>query len=115
MPPDGSGVPAQAMTDDEGRFTMATHGEGSGAAPGDYVVVITKLEATRGEAVPTTDDQMQILAKAQAEKARHPIPTAKSLVPVVYTDAARTPLRVKVPAEGPVLLELSSALRTPGS
>lgn len=115
VPPDGAGAPAQAMTDEAGRFTIVTHGEGNGAAPGEYRVVITKLEATRGQPAPTTDDQMQAMVKAQEEKAKHPLPAARSLVPVIYTDAARTPLRVTVPTEAPVTLRLSSAVRTPGS
>jgi hypothetical protein len=113
VPQDGAGVPAQAMTDGEGRFTIATHAQGDGAAAGEYRVVITKLEATYGRPLPTSDDAMETLVKGQQEKAKHGLPVAKSLVPVIYTDAARTPLRLTAPADGPVTLQLSSALRTP--
>ena len=115
VPEDGTGVPAQAMTDGEGRFAIATHAQGDGAAPGEYRVVITKLEATRGNPLPTSDDAMETLVKGQQEKAKHGLPASKSLVPVIYTDATRTPLRVTVPAAAPVTLELSSALRTPAN
>jgi hypothetical protein len=102
---DGQGRPASGTTDSDGYFQLMTYRSGDGAPPGTYRIVVSKTEAP---AAPPDNDHAS-KQRAQDYLARHKgRKSNKSLIPAVYSDAAKTPLRCTVPASGLVTVELSS-------
>ncbi len=106
VPPQGGpGRYAIATTGSDGSFQLTTITPNDGALPGDYAVVVVYEE---GFEVPPATNMKD--AKAGFLKARQkPKKAPKYVIPPQYGDAAKTPLRQKVPAEGPVKLEVHSA------
>jgi hypothetical protein len=100
---------ADAITDADGRFSLTTR-DGQGVRPGDYKVIVTKLEsqavdeATHKSATGVDD----FPGKAKMESAGK----ARSLLPDLYGSLPTTPLEEKVPSDGSDKLEIK--LTTPG-
>lgn len=131
---DGKDNPT-ALTDDSGNFTVESRG-GPGAHPGNYKVVVAKYPKVEGAVSPADqeagkvdkDYAKQMMKEADAGKAGKagkvgagkmppgmPMPGgssvgsgAKSELPEVYASSEKTPLTIKVPADGPIKLELNS-------
>jgi hypothetical protein len=122
VPKDPSaGRAAIGRTDANGRFQLSTYNTDDGALPGEYKVTVAYQEAAEGQAVddPTGMDDKQKrafymrrtpegLAKQLAEEAKR---KARSPVPAVYADPARTPLMQVVPPAGDVELALKKTAR----
>lgn len=85
-------LPARGVTNDAGEFKLSTYidaqNEVTGATPGEFTVVITKVE--------TMDPE-----KMREEFANNPTMQLKQLVPAKYTSATETPLKAKVEAGKP--------------
>jgi hypothetical protein len=98
IPVGGSGRPAFAATDDQGRYTLTTHSPNDGAMPGEYTVTIVWEEPPHEymkyrEGAPR---KKELLKEYLAWKETHkPVP---SPVPAIYADPSKTPLKQKVPA-----------------
>lgn len=102
---DGQGRPASGTTDSDGYFQLMTFRPGDGAVPGTYRIVVSKTEVP---AAPPDNDHAS-KQRAQDYLERHSgRKRNKSLLPAIYSDAAKTTLRCTVPASGLVTVELSS-------
>ena len=112
-------------TDDSGNFSLSS-GETTGAAPGNYKVVVTKYPNMAVGADPSSKESMDTMKK-MADKGKQgpgtgmkmgppgmPMPggaggsSAKSELPEAYASLEKTPLTAKVPSDGPIKLELKS-------
>lgn len=104
--PDGErGSVATGLTDSDGAFQLQTYAAADGVLPGNYKVTVSKTEAMA--AAPTGNDSAK--QKEWMMKTMFNRPTKKSresLLPREYADAAKSPLKISVPHEGPVKLEL---------
>ena len=99
---------ATGLTDEDGVFQLQTFVADDGAVPGDYRVTVIKTEALA--APPVAGDpgkhkewMMKTMFNRSKQKAR------ATPLPKEYADPATTPLRVHVPSEGQVKLELRKA------
>ncbi len=109
------GLPASAVTQDDGAFQLACS-KGEGAFPGDYKVVITLPEplapAEEGlSAQEHAQRQLKGMIGQSKKKAQSKRRSARqqSPIPAQFTKVTTTPLRQTVPpAEGKVVLELRS-------
>lgn len=89
--PNSSGaLPSYAMTEANGRYQLQTQtgAPGAGTVPGDYLVTISKMEAVpTGKKEYSDSDQKMIDVMA-----------AKEMLPLEYTDKAKTSLKATVVA-----------------
>ncbi len=104
----GHGQPARGVTESDGSFHVDTHAPDDGAWPGEYKVVIQKYEVDPAmlQRVDPSDpkaNEKMYMAAAKANKKER-----KYLVPAVYREAEKTPLRWKVPDDNNKTLELTS-------
>ena len=120
LPAEQTGRPATGFTDGQGAFRLTTSRKGDGALPGDYRVVVTKLETKVPDGPRWTEYWDEETGKRkkpvqyygmQLTSARKP---PKSLLPAVYGEASQTPLECRVPADGRVKLELASTVSGSG-
>jgi hypothetical protein len=120
MPAEGGGRPASGLTEDDGSFTLSTLGRGDGAFPGEYkitVQLIAKESTPEVAANPMTMDPkakaafFQRLSPTGQAQEQARLKKAQKLVPEVYSDIKRTPLKCAVPVDGKVELELRSKAR----
>jgi hypothetical protein len=107
----GHGQPARGITASDGSFYLDTHAPDDGAWPGEYKVVISKYEVDPAmlqrvdPSDPKANEKMYAAdAKARAKPRRH-------LVPAIYRDAEKTPLRWKIPDDNNKTLELTSTAK----
>jgi hypothetical protein len=103
VPEGGTARPAFAETQPDGTYKITTKDPGDGAVPGDYKVVIVWEPApppmfrSAGEDGPTRQQQQRAIEEYQAKQKK----AGKGpVIPAVYGDPGKTPLRVKVPAPG---------------
>ena len=99
---------ATGLTDEEGAFQLQTFAPDDGALPGDYKVTVIKTEALAAPPVAADPEKhkqwmMKMMFNRSKQKSR-PSPLPKD-----YADPATTPLRVHVPSQGQVRLELTKA------
>lgn len=129
---DGSRV-FSGQTDDSGKFTLSS-AKGPGAAPGSYKVTVAKYSAGLAAPLSPTDagdpskmskdyvSQMKKYADMSGGAPKGPMPPmpgkagpggsqAKSELPEVYARLDTTPLRVTIPASGPIELKLQKSGR----
>jgi hypothetical protein len=114
IPIAGAGRPASGLSDADGNFQLTTHRTNDGAAPGEYKVTVTKEQA--GEVAKIDRSRGELSMEAMFAKkdpeARKKLAQARQkvqlLVPRIYTDATKTPLKEVVPADGIIRLELNS-------
>jgi hypothetical protein len=115
-------------TDAKGEFTVLSADQKSGAKPGTYKVLVTKLPPKEPMSAPAPGEggsaaakEMQAASKGASPKGAAGMPNpmmgrgsqapigVKSELPAVYASAESTPLRVKIPMETKQLvLELKS-------
>ena len=104
------GQVATALAGSDGVFRLTTINSGDGAVPGDYKVVVTisepppDIEAAEGM---TFAEMMAQYQKAMMARRKNP-PKPPPTIPEVYTNETTTPLRQRVPPDGPVIIELRS-------
>ncbi|HEV3235650.1 MAG TPA: carboxypeptidase-like regulatory domain-containing protein [Gemmataceae bacterium] len=119
----GEPRPAIGTTDKNGAFTLTTLKPDDGAAPGEYKVLVVKTEvdgaSNSGPFDPKagkapTKEQIEALKSGEAPKAGGGQggdkygPPKKDLLPKIYGDPNKTPLRATVPSSGEIKLELTS-------
>lgn len=82
----GQGLPAAGQTNEAGEFSLWT-GSKTGAAPGEYVVTVSKSELVpTGEKIPKPEGGME------------DVMTTKDLLPPIYKLSTTSPLKVTVEA-----------------
>ncbi|MGZ0167619.1 MAG: hypothetical protein ACKVII_27165 [Planctomycetales bacterium] len=83
---EGKGRGATGITDDSGNFVLGTFSKDDGAVPGDYVVLVSKLEQSESEAaeVVNEEDPAYDGAPAEEEEAGLEEVEAKSLIPAKF-------------------------------
>lgn len=109
--PEDGGRPASGMTGSDGVFHLTTYTTGDGARSGDYKVVITKKKDSVGAVEPTGTSGQEAMKEAWKKFATKPAkspPRETSIIPSEYTDPEKTPLKCRVPTEGPVEFKLRS-------
>jgi hypothetical protein len=94
------GRAATGLTDGDGVFHLQTFAEADGAFPGEYKVTVIKTETMAGPSSASGPEQMMKTMFNRSTKKR------SSLLPKEYADVSKTPLRVHVPHEGQVELQL---------
>jgi hypothetical protein len=119
---------SNGLTDESGNFSLKSPA-GEGAYPGNYKVTVTKYPKIETDMSPASKEYAKQMTKeAEVGKAAGapkipkgskmpPMPMpgastmasgAKSELPAVYATIEKTPLTAKVPADGPVELQLKS-------
>jgi hypothetical protein len=91
LPESGSGRPVFATTRPDGRFDLSTPADQT--LEGNYIVLVSKVDIS---GPPDGDSEGGTPG------------SSKSLLPPGYGNQAKTPFRCKVPADGPLALELKS-------
>jgi hypothetical protein len=95
--PAGGGLPAAGRTESGGAFRLATTMPGlkgaAGAAAGDYVVLVTKVETPPVVEVPTDHPDY---GKAPMPTGAEKQSKVKYVVPQSYGDPAKSPLKATV-------------------
>jgi len=95
--PAGGGLPAAGRTESGGTFRLATTVPGkkgaAGAAAGEYVVMVTKVEAPPVVEVPTDDPNY---GKAPMPTGAEKQSKIKYVVPQSYGDPKTSPLKATV-------------------
>jgi len=107
-PIDVKGQSASGLTKSDGTFVLKAANGKSGAAPGEYKVVVSYSEvmaAPGGKPDPTRMSDIMREAKKQAVKEAK---SKKSVVPAKYRNAQTTPFTETVPPKGKIVLELKS-------
>jgi hypothetical protein len=90
----GSEIPgAFALTDAQGNFVLRTFGDADGAAPGEFVVLVTK----------TIDENAPAPGTGTKSGGPRKEPKFKSLLPGFLGDAKTSPLRVTIASGGKTL------------
>jgi hypothetical protein len=111
--PVGNGRAASGLTDSNGYFRLTTFRTDDGALAGDYKVIV--LHDERELKIPVTDDEKKAGRvgtmtpqgkKKQAEQKSKKRP----MVPEIYSDIKKTPLKEVVPTNGKIELALRSAM-----
>jgi hypothetical protein len=99
--PDGEGRPATAISGTGGAYSLFTL-DSPGALPGNYTVVVRKME--------TTTQSSQPVSMEEALKLNNrPPPPPKELLPAKYSDAAKSPLKFEVKAKQSNTIDLTLA------
>jgi hypothetical protein len=101
--------PATGYTDQEGVFHLTSFRKDDGALPGDYRVLVTKIQPIEPPPDTNSGDPDAVLKHYKSLKSQK----RTSLLPLLYASYDTTPLRCKVPAEGKVVLEMESNTRKP--
>jgi hypothetical protein len=105
MPVDASvGKQATAVTGADGSFQLTTSQSNDGAVAGEYKVLVQYEEGYEVPAARNVKEAMEGAGKMRQQKKKPP----KYVVPSIYSDPNKTPLRQKVPPDGTVKLELQS-------
>src|SRR5438876_2881402 len=113
MPQAQDGHLARGLTDQDGKFQLSTFGTNDGAVRGEYKVTVIKEEGSgpAPELSPASKTMQSMFMKKTPEGKKDMMEArrkAPSIVPPVYGDATKTPLKETVPPSGTVRLELNS-------
>jgi hypothetical protein len=119
LPSREGGRSASGLTEADGSFNLTTFKPGDGALPGEYKITVQVSESdksTEGVNPGQMDDKARAAffsrmnpggrAKEEMKKRRAP-----KVVPEVYSDLKRTPLKCIVPVDGKVEMALKSTAR----
>src|SRR5262245_52152236 len=102
--------PATGRTDGDGVFTLSTYKPGDGVRPGDYKVVITppqNVPLVSDRTDMSFEEAMALRQKGLQEMKNKPPPFGAG-IPARFRDLKQTPLRQKVPPDGPVSFDFQS-------
>ena len=99
--PDGGERPAAAISAAGGKYDLATL-DLDGAMPGNYTVLVRKLDVAAGSTAPVS------MEEALKLNSRPPAPP-KELLPAKYGDVARSPLKFEVKAGQKNVIDLQLA------
>lgn len=96
---------ATGVTDASGKYALHTFGEADGAAPGDYIVTLTKMAVDDPLAGKTTDEISELHASGK------PAPEAvvKYLIPKQYSTVQDSPEKASVKAGEPNVIDFKLA------
>jgi len=109
MPAGDSGRPATGETDPDGVFHLTSLKHGDGAFPGEYRVVVTKIQAIDPPPPTNSGEPDAVLKHYQSLKSQK----RTALLPSLYASYQTTPLRCTVPTAGEVVLEIESKPKKP--
>ncbi len=104
----GHGQPARGITETDGSFHMDTHAPDDGAWPGEYKVLVQKYEVDPAMLQRADPSDPKANEKMYAAAAKVMAKPKKWLVPAIYRDIEKTPLRWKIPDDNNKTLELTS-------
>jgi hypothetical protein len=105
----GSGV-----SDENGKFKLSSEKVGDGLYPGDYRVVVTvAMPPPQDTGITTnmTSKEAMALAFEAMKRQRDEWKRLGKTLPIIpkdYQNAGQTPLRVRVPPDGPVVLDIKA-------
>ena len=113
-PADGKGTIAAGRTDADGEFRLTTFGTDDGALPGDYKITVDvdkpqDLPGGVGNPMLMSEKDKAAFFKRPSPKEREAEEKKKkpdSVVPRVYQDITKTPLKQRVPSDGKVEINL---------
>ncbi len=114
VPASGEGKAVGGSTDKDGVFRLTTDKYGDGIARGEYNVVITiTMPPPPNPGIDTSMTSKEAMAlgfKAMKKQQEEWKKLGKKLpeIPADYQDASKTPLKVHVPPDGPVVFDLQS-------
>ena len=109
--PEGGGRPATGTTGADGHFSLTTYTSGDGAQVGDHKVVVSKSSQANVSA-PQPDNpkgMVEAMKEAEAKRKAEAAKPKPAVIPTMYGDLAKTPLKCQVPTDGPVEFSLRSA------
>lgn len=95
IPANGAGHPAVGQTDQAGVFHLTTYKKNDGAIPGEYKVVVAKMNAIEEPPSIDSGDNDAVLKHYQSLKSQK----RSFLLPKRYADVAITPLNFTVPSK----------------
>lgn len=117
-PADGKGSIASGRTDANGNFRLTTFNVDDGALPGDYKITIEVQKTldlpVQGNPMLMNEKDLKEFFMRSSPKARAAEAKAKAkdkskpVVPPVYSDFNKTPLKQRVPPDGVVEINLQS-------
>lgn len=115
-PADGQGNSAAGRTDADGEFRLTTFGTDDGALPGDYKITVNvdkAVDLPGGVGNPmemSEKDKAAFFSRPSPKSREEELKTKKpdSVVPKVYQDITKTPLKQRVPSDGKVEINLQS-------
>jgi hypothetical protein len=102
VPADGSGRQASGGTDKDGKFQLTTYENNDGAMPGEYKVVVKYTPPVETGASANTEVMKQVIAQQQKDAKKKP----KYVIPAAWGASSTTPMTQKVPADGPVTIDI---------
>ena len=117
--PVGGGRAASGRTDSDGNFRLTTFRSDDGALPGEYKVLVT-MEKADESLVGKDPTKLGLEEKTKAFMSMSPKgkkeaadlrKSMAALLPAVYGNPDKTPLKEVVPTEGKVQLPLNSKAR----
>ncbi len=92
--------PATGITDANGNVQFTTFEPSDGVLPGEYTVLVSKMPKNQEEEFAALDPNDPEDYQRMVERERSSIvPNTPSVLPRMYLDAAKTPLKCKVPPE----------------
>jgi hypothetical protein len=109
MPNGTAGRPATGETDQEGVFYLTSFKKDDGAFPGEYHVLVTKMQGIEAPPPTNSGDPDAVLKHYQSLKSQK----RTSLLPELYARSETTPLHCIVPTDGKVILEIESKPKKP--
>jgi hypothetical protein len=101
--------PATGYTDQAGVFHLTSFKKDDGAFPGEYRVLVTKIQSIERPPDANSGEPDAVLKHYQSLRSQE----RRSLLPGRYAGYETTPLRCKVPPDAKVVLELESNPRAP--
>jgi hypothetical protein len=119
LPAAGNGRSASGLSEKDGSFRLTTFKPDDGALPGEYKITVLFSEGDQlieGDDPMKMDDKsrMAFFSKMSPEgraKAEMKEKKARKVVPEIYTDMNKTPLKCTVPVDGKVDVALRSTVR----
>ncbi len=103
------GQSASGLTKSDGTFELKAANGKTGAAPGEYKVVVSYSEVSGPPGGgPPDPSQVNDLMREMKKQATKDAKTKKAVVPAKYRNASTTPFQETVPPKGKITLELHS-------
>jgi len=114
IPLDTRGQPALGVTDSNGVVRLTTYNPEDGVLPGDYKITVKKMKGDRAsDTKPSANNKMEWMANYQKIAKEITLeqydPKKWTLIPLIYANGDKTPLKCQVPPpEGKLAIPLRS-------